>query len=91
MHELVPTAVYLLCFLTSSVCAFFLTRSYRTSRARLLLWSAIAFVLLAVNNLLVVIDLVVLEDSTSMQIPRLLASLGAVMVILFGFVWDLEE
>lgn len=91
MEQLIPTAVYIMCFLTSSVCALLLTRSYRTSRARLLLWSAVAFVLLAVNNLLVVIDLVVLGDSTSMQMPRLLASLGAVMVLLFGFIWDLED
>lgn len=91
MQELVPTAVYVLCFLTSSVCAFLLTRSYLLGRARLLLWSAIAFVLLALNNLLVVIDLVVVPDLPSMELPRLFASLGAVMVMLFGFIWDLED
>lgn len=91
MQQLIPTAVYILCFLTSSLCAWLLTRSYRASGTRLLLWSAIAFVLLAINNLFVVIDLVVLGASASIQMPRLIASLGAVMVLLFGFIWDLED
>ncbi|MDQ3144717.1 MAG: DUF5985 family protein [Pseudomonadota bacterium] len=91
MQDFFPTAVYLLCFLTSSVCAYLLARSYRKSGARLLLWSAISFVLLAANNLLVGLDLVVIGDSASLQWPRLILSLGAAAVLLFGFIWDLEE
>ncbi|MDQ3077385.1 MAG: DUF5985 family protein [Pseudomonadota bacterium] len=91
MQDFFPTAVYLLCFLTSSGCAYLLARSYRKSGARLLLWSAIAFFLLAANNLLVGIDLVVIGESASLQWPRLILSLGAAAVLLFGFIWDLEE
>ncbi len=91
MQDFFPTAVYLLCFLTSSVCAYLLARSYRKSGARLLLWSAISFVLLAANNLLVGLDLVVIGDLASLQWPRLILSLGAAAVLLFGFIWDLEE
>ena len=60
------------------------------SKARLLLWSALCFVLLAANNLLVVIDLVVLTEKT-FRLERLEIMLAAVAVLLFGFVWDLED
>ena len=38
MGELFPTIVYILCFLTSTACAWLLGRSYAKSRVRLLLW-----------------------------------------------------
>ncbi|MDQ3139895.1 MAG: DUF5985 family protein [Pseudomonadota bacterium] len=90
MGDVFPTSVYLLCFATSSACAWLLARNYARTRARLLLWSAICFGFLAVNNLLVVVDLVLIEEVT-LQVPRLLSSLLAVGVLLFGFIWDLEE
>jgi hypothetical protein len=86
-----PSAVYLLCFLTSSACAWLLARSYWRTGARLLLWSALCFVLLGVNNLMVVVDLVLLPEAVTLQVARLLLSLAAVLVLLFGFIWDLEE
>lgn len=90
MPEIFPATVYLLCFATSSACAFLLARNYRRTRARLLLWSALCFLFLAANNLLVTIDLLVLPDR-SFQLERLLLALAAVAVLLFGFIWDLEE
>jgi hypothetical protein len=90
VQALFPTIVYLLCFATSAACAWLLGRSYRRTGARLLLWSALCFLLLAGNNLLLVVDLLVLPD-WDMRLARLLLSLGAVGVLLFGFVWDLEE
>lgn len=90
MAQFFPTAVYLLCFLTSSVCAFLLARNYRRSRATLLLWSSLCFVLLAGNNLMVLIDLVVLPE-VSFRLPRHLLALSAVAVLLFGFIWDMED
>ena len=90
MSATLPTAVYLLCFLTSTACAWLLGRSYRRSRTRLLLWSALCFFLLAINNLLVIVDLLILPDS-SFRLERLVLMLAAVGVLLFGFIWDLEE
>ena len=90
MPDVFPAAVYLLCFATSSACAYLLGRSFGRTGARLLLWSALCFVLLAVNNLVLVIDLLVLPD-TDLRFPRALLGLAAVSVLLFGFVWDLEE
>ena len=85
-----PALVYLLCFLTSSACALLLARSYRRTGARLLLWSALCFVLLAANNFVVILDLLVLPD-VDFRLARLLLALSAVGVLLFGFIWDLEE
>jgi hypothetical protein len=85
-----PTAVYLLCFLTSSACALLLARSYWRTGARLLLWSALCFLFLAGNNLMVVVDLLLLPD-LDFRLVRHLLSLAAVGVLLFGFIWDLDE
>ncbi|HYJ31169.1 MAG TPA: DUF5985 family protein [Allosphingosinicella sp.] len=90
MSDIFPSAVYLLCFATSSACALLLARNYRRTRARLLLWSALCFLFLALNNLVVMIDLLLLPD-VDLQIPRLALSLGAVGLLLFGCIWDLEE
>ncbi|HZF42307.1 MAG TPA: DUF5985 family protein [Sphingomonadaceae bacterium] len=90
MSAAFPTAVYLLCFATSSACAFLLARSYARTRARLLLWSALCFVLLAGNNLMVILDLLVLPE-VNLTVVRLGFSVAALSVLLFGFIWDLED
>ena len=90
MAEFFPTAVYLLCFATSAACALLLARSYFASRARLLLWSAISFLFLAANNLVVVIDMLVIPE-VSFRLLRLGLALAAVSILLFGFIWDLER
>lgn len=90
MGEVFPAAVYLLCFATSTACAVLLARNYTRTRARLLLWSALCFGFLALNNLAVIFDLL-LVTGLSFQILRLLLSLCAVGVLLFGFIWDMEE
>ena len=90
MTDWFPTAVYLLCFATSSACAFLLARNYRRTRARLLLWSALCFTLLAANNLLVAVDLLLLPD-VNFSLARIFLSLAAVCILLFGLTWDVEE
>ncbi len=90
MNAIFPTAVYLLCFLTSSACAWLLARAWLRARARLLLWSALCFGLLAANNLVVAIDLLVLPDA-NFGMLRILLALAAVSVLLFGLTWDVEE
>jgi hypothetical protein len=90
MQEAFAAIVYLLCFATSAACAWLLLAGWRRSRARLLLWSGLCFLLLAANNLLVVLDLLVLPDR-DMRIGRLLLALAAAAVLLFGCIWDLEE
>lgn len=85
-----PNLVYLLCFLTSALCAVLLVRQYAASRTPVLLWSAVCFVFLALSNLIVVIDKSVLTETT-FRTPRLLLTLIAVAVLLFGFIWEAES
>jgi hypothetical protein len=85
-----PTAVYTLCFLTSAACALLLARSHRRTGARLLFWSALCFLLLAANNAVVILDMLVLP-ATDFRLARSALALAAVGVLLFGFVWDVED
>lgn len=79
--------VYLLCLAASVCCALLLVRSYRGNRTRLLLWSAACFLLLAVNNLLVVTDILILPSMDLLPLRRL-SLLSAITVLLFGFIWE---
>jgi hypothetical protein len=88
MPLLAPT-IYTLCLLCSAACAWLLIKSYARNRTRLLLWSAACFLLLAVNNFLVVVDLLLIP-SVDLSVLRQLCSLAAVSVLLFGFVWELD-
>lgn len=54
------------------------------------MWSALCFLLLAANNLVVIVDLIVLPN-LDLRLLRIGFSLAAVSVLLFGFVWDLED
>ncbi len=90
MADFFPTAVYLLCFLTSGACALLLARNYWRTGARLLLWSALCFLFLAGNNLVVILDLLVLP-TVDFRLFRHVFSIAALGVLLFGFIWDLEE
>jgi len=90
MTSLFALSVYLLCVLTSATCAILLGRSYLRTRKRLLLWSSLCFVLLAANNLVVVIDLAILP-AIDLRLLRHALALGAVLLLLFGFIWDRED
>lgn len=79
--------IYLLCVATSVLCAYLLARAYRRSRTKLLIWSALCFALLAVNNLVVAAD-VLLLPTIDLTVLRLATSLAAVAVLLFGFIWE---
>ena len=81
--------VYLLGLLTSATCAYLLARSYARNPTRLILFTAICFGLLAVNNLLVVLDLLILPEIGLLPF-RQAAALAAISVLLFGFIWDTD-
>jgi hypothetical protein len=83
------TGVYLLCALTSALCAVLLLREYRRSRARLLLWSSISFFGFAVSNALAFTDFVVLPDVEIWPIRPAVTAL-AVGALLYGLVWDVD-
>jgi hypothetical protein len=85
---MMASVVYALCALTSVLCAGLLWRAYRASRARLLLWSSLAFAGLACNNLLLFVDLVVFPTAVDLSLYRSLMAATSVMVLLLGLIWD---
>ncbi|MCR5878545.1 DUF5985 family protein [Phenylobacterium sp. J367] len=90
MNDWAPTAVYLLCLATSVVCAWLLFRAYGRSRTKLLLWTAVAFAFLALNNLFLVADKLIFPD-VYLTPARQLTSGLALAVLLYGFVWETEQ
>lgn len=83
------TVVYVLCALTSIVCALLLWRGWRRSRVKLLFWSALCFVGLSLNNLLLVIDTRFLT-TLDLALLRMLPALLGAAVLVYGLVWDAE-
>jgi Family of unknown function (DUF5985) len=83
----VATAIYVLCALASLVCALLLLAAYRRERTRLLLWSCLCFGWLAVNNLLLVVDLVLVTD-IDLSIARASSALVGLATLLFGLIYD---
>lgn len=81
------TIVYILCAATSITCAYMLLRSFGRSRVRLLLWSGLCFVGLALNNILLVVDTHVMSN-TDLSVIRTLPAVLGVMVLVYGLIWD---
>lgn len=82
-------AVYLLCALMSISCAFLLVRSHLASGSRLLLWTGGAFAFLALNNIVLVVDLVILPGyDFHGHIWRNGISAVAGSLLLCGLIWE---
>ena len=86
---MLASAVYVLCFIASVACLLLLWRGYLRSKSRFLLWSALCFVGLAFNNFFLFIDLTVLP-TVDLRLLRGLSALGAIAVLLYGFIWESE-
>lgn len=82
-------AVHILCALTSIACAALLIRGYLKSRVRLLLWSSLCFIGLALNNVMLVTDELVFP-LIDLPIPRALPALIGLVALIFGLVWEAE-
>lgn len=80
--------IYTLCALTCLACAVLLLRGWMQSRASLLLYSAVCFAGLTASNGLLVIDRIVLPDEVSLLTLRLGVALAALLVLLFGLIWE---
>jgi hypothetical protein len=78
-------AVYILCALTSFGCAVLLLRGWRAARSSLLLWSALCFAGLAINNVLLLVDLIVLPD-VDLRTARNLTALASIGLLLHGLI-----
>lgn len=81
--------VYVLCAATGVACAALLLRGYARTGTRLLLWSGLCFVGLALNNVVLVIDLMVVPD-TDLYTWRLVPAAAGILLLLYGLVWEVE-
>jgi energy-converting hydrogenase Eha subunit G len=79
--------VYVLCAATSGLCAVLLLRGYMKSRARLLFWSGLCFTGLALNNLLLVIDVGVVQE-IDLSLWRTVPALIGISLLVYGLVWE---
>jgi hypothetical protein len=82
-------AVYLLCAVMSVTCALLLLRGYRTTRTRLLFWSSLCFAGLALNNVLLFIDLGI-PATADLSILRSAVALAAMLVLVYGFIMEVQ-
>ena len=69
------------------VCAAMLARAYVRTPSRLLLWSSACFVGLAINNVLLFVDRVVVPER-DLTLYRDVSGLAALSVLLFGLIWE---
>lgn len=84
-----PALVYLMCFLTCAVCAGLLVRSWLKTRMRLAMFTAISFVLFAINNFFLFADVILFPES-DLWAFRIVPALAGVIVMIVGFVWESE-
>jgi len=84
-----PIILYSLAALTSLACMLLLFRAHARTGLRLLFWSALCFVGLSINNLLLFLDLIVFPDA-DLRLWRLAAALAGLLALLYGFIWEAE-
>jgi hypothetical protein len=82
-----PELIYLLCAVTSLIAAWLLLRSYRRTRFPLLFWSGLCFSVLALNNMLLVLDKLVFP-AIDFSIARVSLALLALLLLLYGLIWQ---
>ncbi len=76
--------------LTSLGCMGLLFRGYFRSGVRLLLWTALCFVFLSINNVALFIDTIVLPTQVDLRLLRSVAALAGIACLLYAFIWESE-
>ena len=80
--------IYLLCAVASTFCAVLLIRNYARTRLRLALFASLCFAGLALNNVLLFIDLAMVPN-VDLSLLRSGVALAAMLLLVVGLV--LEE
>jgi len=80
-------ALDVLTFLTTALCAVLLLRAHQNVRKRLLLWSGLCFVWLAISNAIRIADLRIFL-SLDLYTYRLGATAIAMGFLLWGLIWE---
>ncbi|MCR4338002.1 MAG: DUF5985 family protein [Candidatus Omnitrophica bacterium] len=81
--------IYGLCAIAAMLCSYLLLRSYSRSKSRLLLWSGLCFLGLAVNNLLLIVDRIIIT-SLDLSSIRLVPALIGMMLLIYGLIWETD-
>jgi uncharacterized protein DUF5985 len=81
------TAVYILSALISLACAVLLLRSFIEARTALLLWAAVCFLGLTLNNALLFVDKVVVTD-VDLSLWRTIPALAGMLALVLGLLWE---
>ena len=76
--------------ITSAACMALLFRAYARTGLRLLLWSALCFVFLSINNVLLFVDTMIFPTQVDLRLYRLLAALAGIACLLYAFIWESE-
>ncbi len=77
-------AVFIICALMSILCLILLTRGYLTTGKRILLWSSLCFGFLALNNIFICIDMLVLPtvDLSGPLIRNILSAIAGTFMLI---------
>ncbi len=86
---MMAATVFIACAVTSALCVVLLVRGWLATRSRLLLWSSLGFTGLALNNIILVLDRLVIVDANLALVRAVPAFLG-VLVLLTGCIWDAD-
>ena len=80
--------VYALSTLTCIACAYLLLRSFKRTGTRLLLWSGLCFIGLALNNVLATIDVNTPTDLMDLSTIRVVVSTISISILIYGLTWE---
>jgi len=87
--EVFQFLLFLFAALTSFACMVLLFRGYARTGLRLLLWSALCFIFLTANNVLLFVDNI-LVPQIDLRPYRLMAALVGIACLLYAFIWEAE-
>lgn len=90
MSSITAASVYFLCLIASCSCAALLIRAYRRNRTKIVLWTAVGFIFLALNNLCLVADMVWFPSVYLLPLRQVTALL-AICVMIYAFIWEVDK
>lgn len=88
--EAFKSVLFLLAIVTSLACMVLLFRGYMRSGLRILMWSALCFVCLSINNILLFVDLVLLPTNIDLRVFRHGTALVGMLFMIYGFIRESE-
>jgi hypothetical protein len=88
--DVFKSVLFLLAIVTSLACMVLLFRGYMRSGLRILMWSALCFVCLSINNILLYIELVLLPTNMDLRMFRYGSALVGMLFLIYGFIRESE-